>query len=154
MEQLGGELSSSEAKRKLCNGMKSETRSKWVGSRVMSRVKIQVHRLQSTIINILKFFVWLWETTSILHLSTFSGLLQLGIAEQLTRPKLANLRMLTVHSDRQCRICTYRKSFQNSIIMLSFGRGFVMVANSFANPKYDNYFVLGANCLKNLEYDR
>ena len=48
---------------------------------------------------------------------------------------------------RQCRICTYRKSFHNSIIMLSFGRGFVMVANSFANPKYDNSFVLSANCL-------
>ena len=25
--------------------------------------------------------------------------------------------------------------------------GFVMVANSFVNPKYDNYFVLGANYL-------
>jgi len=32
--------------------------------------------------------------------------------------------------------------------MLSFGRGFAMAANSFANAKYVNPFVLCANCLR------
>ena len=48
---------------------------------------------------------------------------------------------------RRCRICTYRKSFYNHIVMLSFGRGFATAANSFANPKYVNSFVRCTNCL-------
>jgi hypothetical protein len=48
---------------------------------------------------------------------------------------------------RPCRICTYCKSFYNHIVMLSFGRGSAMAANSFANPKYINSFVLCTNCL-------